>query len=117
MLNFRQEGDKPVLWLDEAGEEVYAWYVTASAVIGEILSKKSPAKNSLIAMPGGRANLVAYKLQQDPRLRQMVEEGWRFVKFRQVRLLAHNPSITRASLDGLLTQDLLTFETPQLRLF
>ena len=117
-LEYRQEGDKPLLWIDKNGEVVFAWYVTASAMIGEfILGVKRPAKSSLIVMPGGRANLVAYKLQQDPRLRQSMEEGWRFVKFRQVRWLAHNPSVTRASLDSLLTQDSLTFETPQLRLF
>jgi len=71
----------------------------------------------LIVLPGGRANLVAFKLQRDPRLRQAVEEGWRFVKYRQVRWLAENPALSIESLDEFLAQDSLTYDAPQLRLF
>ena len=117
-LGYRAEGDQPMLWRDEKGQVAYAWHIIASAVIGEPIFRQehSPAI-SMIALPGGRANLVAYKLQHDPRLRQAVEEGWRIIKYRHLRWLANNPILSRAALDHLLTQDALTYESPQMRLF
>jgi len=117
-LGYRPEGEIPLIWRDEAGNPAYAWYVIASAVIGEHLYKRdfSPAI-SLIALPGGRANLAAFKTQHDPRLRQAIEDGWRFVKFRQIRWLANNPIVSRQALDQWLAQDALTYESPQMRLF
>lgn len=117
-LGYSQEGEEPLIWRDPQGQFVHAWYVTASAIIAEVVLKKAyPPGSSMIALPGSRANLVAYKLQHDPRLRQVVEEGWRFVKFRQIRWLAQTRVVTRESLDNLLAQDTLTYESPQLRLF
>jgi hypothetical protein len=118
LLGYHVEGDQPIVWRDETGEVVLAWYATVSAVISDMVFKKSyPPGKSMIALPGWRSNLVAFKLQHDPRLRQAVEEGWRFVKFRQVRWLAQNPVLDREALDPLLAQDTLTYELPQMRLF
>ena len=118
LLGYQVEGDQPIVWRDNSGEVVHAWYATVSAVISEMVFKRShPPGKSMIALPGGRSNLVAFKLQHDPRLRQAVEEGWRFVKFRQVRWLAQNPVLDREALDPLLAQDSLTYELPQMRLF
>ena len=118
LLGYQVEGDQPIIWRDNSGEVIHAWFATVSAVIAEMVFKKAyqPGK-SMIALPGGRSNLVAFKLQHDPRLRQAVEEGWRFVKFRQVRWLAQNPVLDREALDPLLAQDTLTYELPQMRLF
>jgi hypothetical protein len=117
-LGYLVEGEQPVTWKDETGHVLYAWYATVSAVISDIIFKRTyPSGKSLIALPGGRSNLVAFKIQHDPRLRQAAEEGWRFIKFRQVRWLAQNPVLDRQALDPLLAQDSLTYELPQLRLF
>ena len=117
-LDFRPDGDNPQIWQDETGETIYAWFVTASAVIGEHLFKKDyPPTKSILAIPGGRANLAAYKTQHDPRLRQAVEEGWRFVKFRQIRWLINNPIVSKQDFDNWLAQDTITYESPQMRLF
>jgi len=117
-LGYSSEGRAPFLWYDEKGALQYVWHVIASGVIGEIVYRhKHPPAKSLIALPGSRANLVAYKLQHDPRLRQEIEEGWRLIKFRQVRWLAQKPSLSRDEFDDLLTQDALTYDAPQMRLF
>ncbi len=42
---------------------------------------------SFLILPGGRAGLLAYKLERDPALRSMAER-WRIVKFRHLRRLA-----------------------------
>jgi hypothetical protein len=111
-------GEKPLLLYNAHGELQYAIYIIASALIGEmILARQYPPEKSLIVLPGGRANLVAYKIQHDPRLRLAVESGWRFLKFRQVRMLLQSPTLTLSTLDDRVVQDSLTYDAPQLRLF
>jgi hypothetical protein len=117
-LRMRQEGIQPVLWLNEKGNVTFAWYVIASAIISKpVFTNPYPPQRSVVVLPGGRANLVAYKIQRDPRLKQSIDDGWRFVKFRQIRWLAENLVGKQESFESLLAQDSPTYETPQLRLF
>ncbi len=90
-LGYRVEGERPVLW-EQDGETAYAFYVLASAIIARyVFAGQYPPGQSVIVLPGGRANLLAYKLRHDPRLDQAVRAGWRFIKFRHLRRLAENP--------------------------
>ena len=146
-LGYKMEGSPP-MWVDESGQTCYWFYTTASAVIGEIILgtgsiSPSPSARSIIILPGGRANLVAYKLRRDPRLRalcaaveaspnvnlpgefdlgqgfldKIAPTGWRFLKFRHLRQILDNLLLTRLNLDELLAQDPLTYTAPQMRLF
>lgn len=116
-LGFFPDGQKPLLWREKNGEIKYVFHVITSAVFGEIiLAGEYPAPQSWIVLPGGRANLVAYKLRRDPRLSQVIEEGWRFIKFRHVRWLAENPLLQLDLLEEQLALDPLTYDAPQLRL-
>jgi hypothetical protein len=109
-----------IYWEDRFSEPQYWLFPVVSAVIGEvILHSQVPAGKGLIILPGGRANLVAYKLRCDPRLNRLCDPdqgGWRLIKFRHLRWLENNPLLSRENLDELLTLDPLTYETPQLRL-
>lgn len=100
----------PQLWL----------YPIVSAAIGEIILQSTvPPARSIIILPGGRANLVAYKLRRDPRLGRLcdpVQRGWRFIKFRHLRWLESNPLLSRENLNEQLALDPLTYSTSQLRL-
>jgi len=117
-LGYRAQGHRPMLWLNEEGGIEYACHVIASAVIGGIiLNPLYPPPKSLVILPGSRANLVAYKLQKDLRLRQNAEKGFQFIKFRTVRWLADNPVLSTDSLAEQLALDTLTYDAPQLRLF
>jgi hypothetical protein len=117
-MDYKSMGERPILVYDVEGELQYVIYVIASAVISELIfSCPYPAEKSLVVLPGGRANLVAYKLQHDPRLRQAVDAGWRFMKYRQIRMLLQAPRLTKSSLADQFTQDSLTYDAPQLRLF
>lgn len=121
-------------WSDSNRQTHYWIYPITSAVIGQILRGKShfppsPASQSIIVLPGSRANLVAYKLRHDPHLRSLCatnkteaperieKPGWRFVKFRQVRSLLENPLLRRENFEEQLGLDPLTYSAPQLRLF
>jgi hypothetical protein len=117
-MGYSPQGDRPLLWYDINGELNYCFYITASAIISEmVFAHDFPPEKCLIVIPGGRANLVAHKIHRDPRLRQAIESGWRFIKYRQVRWLAETPVLIRETLDDHFSQDALTYDAPQLHLF
>ena len=113
-LGYQVLGDSSLEWHDNEARLVLAFYPIASALLGEILLKsKTPAQRSLILLPGRRAALALYKIERDPRFRQAVEDGWRFIKFRHLRRLAENKSLTRESFSELLELDPPTLEQAQ----
>lgn len=109
---------QPVAWANENEEIVYVFHLRASAVIGALILKDTnlPYK-SLLAIPGGRAGLIAYKLAENPLLRRVADEKWQFIKFRHVRRLAKNASLTRENLEEMLSLDPLSSSDPQIPLF
>jgi hypothetical protein len=112
-LGFSVDGDMPIRWL-EGEKPVLNFYVIASAVLGDVLlNAPSPAGRSLVVMPGRRAGLTLYKLERDPRFKQAMDDGWRFLKFRHIRRLAENHSLTPESFKELLDLDPLTVEQLQ----
>ncbi|MCB9136527.1 MAG: hypothetical protein H6636_13965 [Anaerolineales bacterium] len=105
----REEG---VGWGSHAGE-VVRFGMQTSAGIGPLTGKPSTAPLALLVIPGGRANLLLYKLRHDPRLGQV---GWQFLKFRHVRQLAESAEITRENWLERFALDPLTYESAQMRL-
>jgi hypothetical protein len=107
----------PYLWQEPDGHTRYVFYIIASAAFGQIvLGRAYPPEKSLILLPGGRANLAAYKLRCDAHLRQEAEKGWRFIKYRHLRRLLEDRQLTRANLDEQLALDPLTYSATQIRL-
>jgi hypothetical protein len=109
---------QPVAWASENEEIIYVFHLRASAVIGElILQGANLPYKSLLVIPGGRAGLIAYKLAENPLLRRVADEKWQFIKFRHVRRLAKNTSLTRENLEEMLILDPLSSSDPQIPLF
>jgi len=111
--------DKPLsfVWLDDRENVQYTVFLTASAVLGQIFSTSQNVKGKpLIVLPGGRANLVTYKLKHNPIWQKKVDEGWQFMKYRHLRQLAKNPALSLDSLEDQLSLDPLTYSESQLRL-
>jgi hypothetical protein len=106
--------EQPLEWRTRDGVLKHRFYIIASAVIAAILLKKNNEvdKNWLV-LPGGRSLLVLEKLRRDPRLRQAVDEGWKFVKFRHIRRLAENHSLTANSFEELLGLDPISGDQTQ----
>jgi hypothetical protein len=120
-LGFNPQGEKPLLWLEvenpDLAQPAIVFYALATATFGELVFASTyPAKCCIIVLPGARANLAIFKQRRDPRLRQAIDQGWRFLKFRHLRHLAESPSLTRANLDELLALDPLTEVSEQMRL-
>ncbi len=112
----QQESPQRLLLWQDSGETVYAFYLLASAVTGRILRQNPyPPERSLLVLPGGRAGLLAYKLDRDPTLRAMAER-WRIVKFRALRRLFEMTGLTRERFEKELGGD--PIEPPeQMKLF
>jgi hypothetical protein len=71
----------------------------------------------VIVLPGSRARLAGFKLRRDARLPAALEQGWKLVKFRHLRRLAHDPTLTAESFAALLAGDPLENEDGQMTLF
>jgi hypothetical protein len=116
-LGFSTPGEQPLLWEEPDSQVAYAFFPIASAAFGELVfSNPHPAGSSIIVLPGARASLAVFKLRRDLRLRQAIESGWRFLKFRHVRQLAEYPSLARENLAEQLALDPLTESQEQMRL-
>jgi hypothetical protein len=103
---FEVSGANPQTWR-EAGQTAYRFLVLATAEISaELLAPARPARRQFLVLPGGRAGLVEYKLRRDRRLRTALAAGaWTIVKFRQVRQMLADQSLTRATLEPFLSGD------------
>jgi hypothetical protein len=114
-LERRESPFRFILWKDRE-ETVNAFYLVASAIAGKILRNNPfPPVRSLMVLPGGRAGLLAYKLQRDPDLKSLAEP-WRMVKFRALRRLSGMADITREQFEKELGGD--PIEPPeQMKLF
>jgi hypothetical protein len=118
-LSETEDGRSILKWIEPGGQAAGAFFVIASAMLGSIVFSQSgddiPARRTII-LPGGRARLVEYKLNHDPRLRSALQESWRLIKFRHLRRLADDMSLRRENLDQLLDLDPLANRDPQLPL-
>jgi len=116
-LNFTIDDDIPLIWRESSGDPVYGFYIFSSAAFGNILySSPIQPSQSFIILPGGRSQLTTYKLKHNSRLRQVIESGWRFLKFRHLRRLMDTPLIDRDNLVEQLELDPLSESDPQMRL-
>ena len=88
------ENQRLIQWM-ENGQTIYNFNLLASAVVERLLRKNPiPPVNNFLVLPGGRAGLLACKLERDPSLRSIVEH-WRILKFRHLRRLAGLIGLTR----------------------
>jgi hypothetical protein len=111
-----QIGENACLWKEQGGT-VRVFYLLASAVTGRILFETQyPLEKCLLVLPGGRAGLLTYKENRDPRLRKRLE-GWHIVKFRLLRALADIPVLNRQTFDEQLISDPVEQTQGQMMMF
>jgi hypothetical protein len=103
-----QQGRWDLRWLVE-GQEIYVFDISAAAALGHhLLTRRitDAGAQRCLLIPGGRAGLVSFKLQRDPRLARAVEtDGWQFVKFRHLRRLLTEEELDRHALKTVLGLD------------
>ncbi len=110
--------NNPIVWwqtLDK--EQEFLFYIQASALLSRfLLNPEYPTNKSYLVFPGGRANLMDYKIKHDPRLDLVINSRVRFIKFRNLRRQAENESLTIHSFDALLAGDTITKSEAQIPL-
>ncbi len=109
-------GSVRILTWEEDAEVQFTFFISASGLLNRILFNYPTARNPWIVLPASRAELVLYKLDQNPPLAKVFEESWNFLKYRHVRRLAAEGSLTRSNLHERLALDPLTADDPQLPL-
>jgi DNA-directed RNA polymerase subunit RPC12/RpoP len=110
-----QVGDGPYLaWREISGEAAYTFVVLETAAIQAALA--ASGQGLILVIPGGRAALLAEKARRDPRLAERLRSGIRILKYRHVRRLAGDNTLTLDNLVERMAVDPLEHEDPQLPL-
>jgi hypothetical protein len=112
-LGFTAVQEQDIVWRDAFGSHRYVFRVRTDAGFGQALRD---AGEVIHVLPGGRGSLVAEKARRDPRLRAWLQAGLRLVKFRHVRRLAAETTLTRDNLEERLALDPIDESDPQLPL-
>ncbi len=109
-LSYKSQGARNITWIGKDGKEEFHFHVIASGIISEIIFSKAHNRSTrkAIVVPGSRSQLILKKIARDPRLQQALAENWQIVKFRHIRRLAENESLTKESFLELLDLDPLS---------
>jgi hypothetical protein len=93
-LQREEKNQRFIRWM-ENGQTIYNFTLLASAVVARLLRQNPiPSTNNFLVLPGGRASLLASKLERDPVLRSIAGR-WRILKFRHLRRLVGMSELTR----------------------
>jgi hypothetical protein len=113
-MGFRvlDKGDQ--VWCDDEGQVEYRFRIQNTAELGNALHEEEPPLTYVL--PGGRASLVMSKVRRDPRLSEWLKSGPRILKFRHVRRLAGETTLSRENLVQRFTIDPPEHQDPQLPL-
>lgn len=120
---------QPILWLQPQEDHArYVFFITTSAALYERIvaweqycltssqPRVSPNLLKIFVIPGSRAKLILYKLSSNFALEAHLRSGWKFLKFRHLRGLMKDTSLTPQRFEELLEQDPLSNIDPQLQL-
>jgi hypothetical protein len=113
-LGFRVEGDDPLTWVDTKKSVRYRFRMQETAAVGEALAMGDPPV--IIVLPGSRAMLIMEKVRRDPRIGEWLARGGRIVKYRHVRRLAEEATLTPENFLQRLAIDPPDHQDPQLPL-
>jgi hypothetical protein len=114
-LGYEVKTGKRLRWVTPQGDVEYSFVLQETASFQPILEQDEDEPVALV-LPGGRAQLVTYKARRDERVAPLVEHGQRLIKFRHVRRLASETSLTRDNLAERLAIDPVAQNDPQLPL-
>jgi hypothetical protein len=106
------EGD-PVVWL-ENGMIRYRFFFLTSVKIYPILTMQHTTDQgqNVIVLPGGRANVLSFRLKHDPRL-LLLAKDWHFLKFRHLKDISEQTDLTSKGWDDILDNDPPHWENAQ----
>ena len=105
-----------LVWQNK-GETSYTFYISASGILNKIIAGyDSPVVNPWIILPGSRAELIHYKMENNNPLAKTIQNSWGLVKYRHIRRIADEGGLTKENLQERLALDPFTSDAPQLPL-
>ena len=119
IMKYDSVGQWPMLWYDQGhSSPAYGFYTFSSAcILKKIKGLALPAQINILVIPGGRANLIAFKKQRNPILSDLLDNKFQIVKFRQIRGMEANPLLSRDLFTEQLRSDPPEYRNSQLALF
>ena len=117
-LSYQVQGENPLFWIDKGQEKpAYCFHVLSTAITYPCHRQQLRSQTSVIVIPGSRANLLAYKKQRNPLLRDRLEKDFVVMKYRLVRDLEANPLLSRELFKEQILADPPEYRSSQLALF
>jgi hypothetical protein len=114
-LGYIVQFEEPLAWYSKEGLPIFEFQVMETAALGAALAVEA-ARLLTLVLPGGRAALVAEKARRDPRIRAWLQDGIRVIKFRHVRRLVAEITLSQDNLMERLAIDPPEHSDPQLPL-
>jgi hypothetical protein len=114
-LGFAVESNGEIVWRQPDAGPAYTFLVSDRAALSA-LAASNPEAHAWLVIPGGRAILVEEKARRNPLWAGLVEPPHRILKFRHVRRLAAEGSLTPRTLADRLPLDPPEHQDPQLPL-
>jgi hypothetical protein len=113
-LAYQVEEEHPMVWREPSGMVAFTFVILETAAVHTALT--ATGRGLALVIPGGRAALLAEKAKRDPRLAERLSSGLRILKYRHIRRLAEDTTLTRDNLIERLAVDPPEHEDPQLPL-
>jgi hypothetical protein len=113
-LDYEVRSNGSIDWIENK-RIVYRYRVQASALMSRLFSTEDMVPLTIV-LPGGRAGLVAEKQRHDPRLREVGQQASRILKFRHIRRLLAESTLTRQNFSERMKIDPPENQDPQLPL-
>jgi len=113
-LNYDSSLDDKVLTWNEKKKPVRKFHVIASALVNKVLEDVD--EQTVFVIPGGRADLIAYKQMRDPSLKERLKKI-PLIKFRTLRSLLEVTVLTRETFEEQIASDPVEKSTKQMMMF
>ncbi len=96
-LNYQVISQDPILWQTEGNlTPNFCFHVFSSAILSKHIEKGALAADfNVLVIPENRLNLLAYKQERDPLIKNLLSQDYLIVKFPLIRDLHANPLLTR----------------------
>ena len=117
-LNYYVENQQPLLWYEDLkAPPRFRFHILTSAIVSNFFHEPQHENlSSILVLPGSRANLLAYKKEQNPVFTQILDQHFLVVKFRLIRDLDVNPLLSRELFKEQIAVDPPEYRSSQLAL-
>lgn len=113
-LNYDSSLDDKVLTWSEKKKPIRKFYILASALVNKALENAD--EQTVFVIPGGRAELLTYKQERDPSLKEKMKK-YKLIKYRLIRSLLEVSVLTRETFEEQIASDPVEKSTKQMMMF